>query len=153
MRAAPSGLLPANWSGVRAIFGHVRPGGAGGAIKRKRFTEEQIAFALRQAEAGTSVEEVCRRMGVSEPTYYRASIAAAGRGGSAPAGDNPARSRARRARVRPAIANPARRCGQPSVNAAASAPISWSARARPPGGAGHVMVRWHPARAIRRPSQ
>jgi len=40
-------------------------------MKRKRFTEEQIAFALRQAEAGTPVEEVCRRMGVSEPSFYR----------------------------------------------------------------------------------
>ena len=40
-------------------------------MKRERFTEEQIAFALRQAEAGTSVEEVCRKLGVSEPTFYR----------------------------------------------------------------------------------
>jgi putative transposase len=40
-------------------------------MKRKRFTEEQIAFALRQAEAGRSVEEVCRKMGVSEPSFYR----------------------------------------------------------------------------------
>ena len=39
-------------------------------MKRKRFTDEQIAFALRQAESGTSVEEVCRKMGVSEPTFY-----------------------------------------------------------------------------------
>ena len=40
-------------------------------MKRKRFTEEQIAFALRQAEAGTPVEEVCRKLGVSEPTSHR----------------------------------------------------------------------------------
>ena len=40
-------------------------------MKRKRFTEEQIAFALRQAEAGTPVEEICRKMGVSEPNFYR----------------------------------------------------------------------------------
>ncbi len=40
-------------------------------MKRKRFTEEQIAFALRQAEAGAPVEEVCRKLGVSEPTFYR----------------------------------------------------------------------------------
>ena len=37
----------------------------------KRFTNEQIAFALRQAENGASVDEVCRKMGVSEPTFYR----------------------------------------------------------------------------------
>ena len=40
-------------------------------MKRKRYTDEQIAFALQQAESGTAVEEICRRMGVSEPTYYR----------------------------------------------------------------------------------
>ncbi len=40
-------------------------------MKSKKFTEEQTAPALRQAERGTSVEEVCRKMGVSEPTFYR----------------------------------------------------------------------------------
>jgi len=40
-------------------------------MKRKRFSEEQIAFAWRQAEAGSSVEEVCRKLGISEPTFYR----------------------------------------------------------------------------------
>jgi len=40
-------------------------------MKRKRYTDEQIAFALRQAEAGTPVDEICRRMGISEPTFYR----------------------------------------------------------------------------------
>jgi AraC-like DNA-binding protein len=33
--------------------------------------QKQIAFALRQAEAGTSVEEICRKLGVSEPTFHR----------------------------------------------------------------------------------
>jgi putative transposase len=41
------------------------------ALPRKRFTTEQIAFALRQAENGSTVDEVCRTMGVSEPTFYR----------------------------------------------------------------------------------
>ncbi len=41
------------------------------AMKKKRFAEEQITFALRQAESGTSVEEVIRRLGVSEATFYR----------------------------------------------------------------------------------
>lgn len=40
-------------------------------MKRKRFSEEQITFALRQAESGTPVEEVIRRLGVSEATFYR----------------------------------------------------------------------------------
>ena len=40
-------------------------------MPRKRFTDEQIAFALRQAEAGTVVGEICRKMGVSEATFYR----------------------------------------------------------------------------------
>ena len=40
-------------------------------MKRKRFSEEQIAFALRQAESGTTIEDICRKMGVSEPTFYR----------------------------------------------------------------------------------
>jgi len=35
-------------------------------MKRKRYTEEQIAYALRQAESGTKVVEICRKLGVSE---------------------------------------------------------------------------------------
>ena len=40
-------------------------------LKKSRYTEEQIAFALKQAELGTPVNEVCRKLGVSEPTFYR----------------------------------------------------------------------------------
>jgi putative transposase len=40
-------------------------------VKRSRYAAEQIAFALRQAESGTPVLEVCRKMGVSEQTFYR----------------------------------------------------------------------------------
>ena len=40
-------------------------------MKRKRFTEEQITYALRQAESGTPVVEICRKLGVSEQTFYR----------------------------------------------------------------------------------
>ena len=32
-------------------------------MKRKRYSDEQIAFALRQAENGATVDEVCRKMG------------------------------------------------------------------------------------------
>lgn len=39
-------------------------------MKRSKYTEEQIAFALKQTELGTSVEEVCRKMGISDATFY-----------------------------------------------------------------------------------
>lgn len=39
-------------------------------MRKSKFTEEQIAFALKQAESGTSVEEVCRKMGISQATFY-----------------------------------------------------------------------------------
>ena len=40
-------------------------------MKKFRYTAEQIAFALRQAESGAPVLEVCRKMGVAEQTFYR----------------------------------------------------------------------------------
>ena len=39
-------------------------------MKRKRYTDEQNAYALQQAEAGTPIKEVCRKLGVSEQTFY-----------------------------------------------------------------------------------
>lgn len=39
-------------------------------MKKSRFSEQQIAFILRQAEEGTRVEEVCRKAGISGATYY-----------------------------------------------------------------------------------
>lgn len=39
-------------------------------MKRSRFSEQQIAFILRQGEEGTTVEEICRKAGISEATYY-----------------------------------------------------------------------------------
>jgi putative transposase len=39
-------------------------------MKTSRFSEQQIAFVLRQAEEGTAVTEVCRKAGISEATYY-----------------------------------------------------------------------------------
>jgi putative transposase len=40
-------------------------------MKKSRFTEQQIALALQQAETGTSVEEVCRKLGISQATFFR----------------------------------------------------------------------------------
>jgi putative transposase len=40
-------------------------------MKKTRYTDEQIAFALRQAETGTPVQEVIRKMGIREQTFYR----------------------------------------------------------------------------------
>ena len=39
--------------------------------KTSKFTEEQITFALRQAEAGLPVEDICRKLGVSQATFFR----------------------------------------------------------------------------------
>lgn len=39
-------------------------------MKKSKFTEAQIVFALRQADTGVTVAEVCRKMGISEATYY-----------------------------------------------------------------------------------
>jgi len=40
-------------------------------MKRTRFTEEQIIAILREQEAGVQVSELCRRHGVSSPTFYK----------------------------------------------------------------------------------
>ena len=39
-------------------------------MKKSKFSEEQIAFALRMAETGTRVAEVCRKLGIAEQTFY-----------------------------------------------------------------------------------
>jgi putative transposase len=39
-------------------------------MKCSRYSDEQIAYALRQAESGTAVGEVCRQLGISEATFY-----------------------------------------------------------------------------------
>ena len=39
-------------------------------MKKSKFSEEQVAYALRQAESGTAVADVCRQLGVSEATFY-----------------------------------------------------------------------------------
>ncbi len=39
-------------------------------MKASKFSEAQIAFVLKQAEDGTTVGEVCRKVGISEATFY-----------------------------------------------------------------------------------
>ncbi len=39
-------------------------------MKRSRFTEQQIAFALKQQELGVAVKEICRKLGISDATIY-----------------------------------------------------------------------------------
>ena len=39
-------------------------------MKRSRFTQEQIAFALQQQELGTAVDEICRKMGIAQATFF-----------------------------------------------------------------------------------
>ena len=39
-------------------------------LKKSRFSEQQIAFVLRQAEEGTPIAEVCRKAGISEASFY-----------------------------------------------------------------------------------
>ena len=39
-------------------------------MKRSKFSEEQIVYAIRQAEAGIPVGDLCRQLGVSDATFY-----------------------------------------------------------------------------------
>lgn len=39
-------------------------------MRKSKFTESQIVFALKQAETGVAVAEVCRKLGISEATFY-----------------------------------------------------------------------------------
>ena len=40
-------------------------------MKKSKFTDQQIAFALKQAETGTPIEELCRKLWISQQTFYR----------------------------------------------------------------------------------
>ena len=40
-------------------------------MRKSKFSEEQIAMALRQGEAGTPVADICRKFGISQATYFR----------------------------------------------------------------------------------
>ncbi len=39
-------------------------------MKKSRFTEEQIAFALKQQELGSAVDEICRKLGIAQATFF-----------------------------------------------------------------------------------
>ena len=39
-------------------------------MKQKRYSEEQIVYALKQVEAGQKITEICRQMGIAEATFY-----------------------------------------------------------------------------------
>ena len=39
-------------------------------MKRSKFSDEQVSYALRQHEAGTPVQDICRQLGVAEATFY-----------------------------------------------------------------------------------
>jgi putative transposase len=39
-------------------------------MKKSKFTEEQVVYALKQAEVGVPIKELCRKYGVSEATFY-----------------------------------------------------------------------------------
>ena len=39
-------------------------------MKRSRFTEQQIAYALQQQDLGTPVDEICRKLGIAQATFF-----------------------------------------------------------------------------------
>jgi putative transposase len=39
-------------------------------MKRSKFSEEQVAYTLRQADTGTPVPDICRQLGICEATFY-----------------------------------------------------------------------------------
>jgi hypothetical protein len=62
---------------------------------KKQFSEEQIAFALRQAESGTSVAEIIRKLGISEQTFSLGRSGSLGSGSPSCDGFGPWRRRTR----------------------------------------------------------
>ena len=49
-------------------------------MRKSRYSPEQVAFGLRQAEEGSQVAEVCRKIGMSEQTFYRSLVGGRRRG-------------------------------------------------------------------------
>lgn len=40
-------------------------------MKKSKFTEEQIVFALKQHQQGTKVDDICRKLGIAQATFYK----------------------------------------------------------------------------------
>lgn len=40
-------------------------------MQKSRFKDEQIIGALRQAEKGVAIKDICRKLGIAEQTFYR----------------------------------------------------------------------------------
>lgn len=51
-------------------------------MSKPKFTQEQIAYSLKQTEGGTAIAEVCRKVGITERIYYRWKRKFAGMGGA-----------------------------------------------------------------------
>jgi putative transposase len=64
-------LLPENWSRRIASSVGSDARGADPAMRRRRFTEEQVIGILKKAEGGAKGLDLCRRHGISEQTFYR----------------------------------------------------------------------------------
>ena len=47
-------------------------------MRSKRFSEEQIIAVLKESEAGAKTKDLCRRHGISEPTFYNWKVKYAG---------------------------------------------------------------------------
>jgi putative transposase len=82
-------------------------------VNKGRFLEQQIAFALKQAETGTPVAAVLRRMGISEQTFYHWNKLYGGLGDGRVAAAEAAQgrepqARAARGRSKPRQAHPVR---------------------------------------------
>ena len=63
------GPKPRIWVQVWCDFSHLE--WEDQAMRKSRFSDQQIALALQQVEHGASVAEVCRKLGIAEQTYYR----------------------------------------------------------------------------------
>jgi putative transposase len=59
-----------SWARGTAQTTRTSPSRGGEAMKKSRYTEEQVAYALRLAESGTPVADVCRQTGIAEATFY-----------------------------------------------------------------------------------